>query len=106
MQSDDALVRRAVDGDLGAFEVLVERHAAVVHRIAARIVGPDEAEDVTQDALLRAYHRLDRYRGEVAFRSWLLQIAHNTALTALHRRPAPADEASVLEERPSGDRVP
>lgn len=101
------LVRRTLDGDLGAFEQLVERHAPVVHRVAARIVGPEDAEDVTQDALLRAFHRLGRYRGEGAFRAWLLQIAHNTALTALRRRPDEvSEEESALDETPSGDRLP
>lgn len=107
MESDDVLVRRTLAGDVGAFEALVDRHAGVVHRVAARIVGPGEAEDVTQDAFLRAFHRLDRYRGEGSFRAWLLQIVHNTALSALRRRPeAPPEEASVLDERPSGDRLP
>ena len=107
MESDDVLVRRTLDGDLGAFELLVERHAPVVHRVAARIVGPADAEDVTQDALLRAFHRLDRYRGEGAFRAWVLQIAHNTALTALRRRPDTlSEEEAGLAERPSGERLP
>lgn len=107
MESDDQLVRRTLDGDLGAFEALVDRHAAVVHRVAARIVGPTDADDVTQDALLRAFHRLDRYRGDGAFRAWLLQITHNTALTALRRRPdAVSPEEAGLGERPSGDRLP
>ena len=107
IEDDDLLVRRTLDGDVGAFGALVDRHAPVVHRIAARIVGPGDAEDVTQDAFLRAFHRLGRYRGEGSFRAWLLQIAHNTALDALRRRPdAPPEEATVLEERPSGDRLP
>ncbi len=103
---DDELVRRTLAGDLAAFEALVTRHGPVVHRVAARIVGPEEAEDVSQDALLRAFHRLGRYRGEGTFRSWLLQIAHNTAITALRRRTEPVDDATVLEERPAGERLP
>jgi RNA polymerase sigma-70 factor (ECF subfamily) len=96
--SDDHFVARALGGDLRAFEGLVGRYRDVVYRIAARIAGEDEAEDVTQDTFLRAYHRLGRYRGEGAFRAWLLQIAHNTALTAASRRKVGAVPLTELEE--------
>lgn len=93
---DTELVQRTLAGDLAAFEELVERHRAVVHRVAARIVGREEADDVAQETFLRAYHRLNRFRGDSAFRSWLLQIAHNSALNTLRkRRPDPV--ASVPE---------
>ncbi len=99
--SDDALVARTLAGDLGAFERLVERHGAVVYRVAARIVGEDDAEDVAQDAFLRAFHRLSRFRRESPFRAWLLRITHNAALDALaRRRPEPTEEADVDEEPP------
>ena len=79
---DQPLVQATLQGDLRAFDTLVERHRDVVFRVTARIVGSDEeAEDVTQDAFLRAFHRLERYRGEAPFRTWLLRIAHNTAVT-------------------------
>jgi RNA polymerase sigma-70 factor (ECF subfamily) len=78
--SDSELVRVAIAGDLRGFEVLVERYRDVVLRVAARIVGDADAEDVAQDAFLRAYHRLARWRGEGEFRTWLLRIAHNAAL--------------------------
>lgn len=93
---DAELVQRTLAGDLGAFEGLVERHSAVVYRVAARVVGREEADDVAQESFLRAYHRLGRFRGDSPFRSWLLQIAHNSALNALRkRRPDPV--ASVPE---------
>jgi RNA polymerase sigma-70 factor (ECF subfamily) len=79
---DQPLVRAALGGDLQAFEQLVERHRDVVFRVVARLVADDHvAEDLTQDTFLRAFHRLERYRGEAPFRSWLLRIAHNTAVT-------------------------
>jgi len=92
--SDDALVERTLTGDLSAFERLVERHRRVVCRVAARIVGDDDAEDVAQDAFLRAFHRLSRFRRESPFRAWLLRITHNAALDALaRRRTEPIDDA-------------
>jgi RNA polymerase sigma-70 factor, ECF subfamily len=84
--SDPELVRATLRGDLRAFERLVERHRDVVLRVAARIVGDDDAEDVAQDAFLRAYHRLGGWRGEGTFRTWLLHIAHNSAVDALAAR--------------------
>jgi RNA polymerase sigma-70 factor, ECF subfamily len=86
METDDTLVTRARLGHLDAFETLVARHSDVVFRVAARIVGPDDAPDVSQDAFLRAYHRLDRFKGAAPFRSWLLQITPNVALDYLARR--------------------
>jgi RNA polymerase sigma-70 factor (ECF subfamily) len=98
-EPDRALVERTLAGDLGAFETLVERHQGVAYRIAARIAGPDEAEDITQDAFLRAFHRLSRFRAEGSFRAWLLQIVHNTALNVrAGRRSEPREEVESLVE--------
>ena len=96
--SDDELVAVALAGDLRGFERLVERYRDVVHRVATRITGEDEADDVSQDTFLRAYHRLARYRGDGAFRAWLLQIAHNTALSAAERRQVGAVALAELDE--------
>ena len=62
------------------------RHREVVLRVAARVVGDDDAEDVAQDAFLRAFHRLDRFRGDAPFRAWLLQ--HHPQHRALDGRTA------------------
>ncbi len=103
MQSDEILIERTLNGELAAFEELVGRYRGVVFRVAARIVGPDDAQDVSQDTFLRAFHRLEQYRGTAAFRTWLLQIAQNTALNALawsRRRPTqPADESPEMPDR-------
>ena len=89
---DAQLVQDTLRGDLESFEQLVERHHPVVHRIATRVVGRDEADDVAQETFLRAYHRLDGFRGESPFRSWLLQIASNSALNAVRRKdPVPVE---------------
>lgn len=105
---DLALVHRARDGDLGAFEALVNRYRDVVLRVARRIAGAGDAEDVSQDAFLRAFHRLDRFRGDAPFRAWLLRIAHNAALDHLaRRRPEPVDPDALADEPlQSADRPP
>ena len=67
---DQPLVRAAIAGDMHAFEQLVERRRDVVFRVVARLVASDqEAEDFTQDTFLRAFHRLERYRGCLLYTS-------------------------------------
>jgi len=122
LESDESLIGRTLQGELTAFEQLVERHRGIVFRVATRIVGPDDAEDVSQDAFLRAFHRLDQYRGTATFRTWLLQITQNVALNALawaRRRPTETDgetpdaadrdpigqPANALEERERRQRL-
>jgi RNA polymerase sigma-70 factor (ECF subfamily) len=107
MATDEELVARARGGDLSAFETLVDRHRPIVTRVAARIAGPSDADDVAQDAFLRAYHRLGRFRGEGSFRSWLLQIAHNAALTTIGRRRSdPAGLAPEPDREPGAAKTP
>jgi RNA polymerase sigma-70 factor (ECF subfamily) len=108
LERDDVeLVRCSTRGDLSAFEQLVDRHRPVVVRVAARIVGSDDAEDVSQDAFLRAFHRLDHFRGDAPFRSWLLRITHNAALDHLgRRRPEPVDPQEFDATEPSASRPP
>jgi len=95
---DVELVDKARRGDGSAFERLVARHRDVVYRVAARIVGPDAAADVSQDAFLRAYNHLADFEGHGAFRSWLLQIARNAALNEIARKhPEPVGDSAELE---------
>jgi len=96
------LATRAADGDIAAFQLLVERHREVVYRVARRFVGAAEAEDVSQDAFLRAFHRLRGFRHEAPFHSWLLRITHNAALDHLARRRAePVDPVGIDAEQPA-----
>lgn len=109
MDSDAALIERSRAGDLRAFELLVERHRHVVFRVAARVVGPEEALDVSQDAFLRAFHRLSSFRGEAGFRAWLLQITLHAALRTLERRrrhPIDPEAGIEISEPASGERQP
>jgi len=79
-------VRRARTGDQGAMSQLVERHHASVFRVALSLVSDaDLAQDVAQDAFLKAFRGLDGFRGDAAFRTWMLTIAANTARGALRR---------------------
>jgi RNA polymerase sigma-70 factor (ECF subfamily) len=80
--TDDELVRLAQAGDAGAFDQLVVRHQAAVFRAAlAALRVPEEAEEAAQDALIRAWQKLGSFRGDASFRTWLLSIAWNRALS-------------------------
>lgn len=76
--SDNALVRRARDGDFSAFEILFERHRQLAYRFAYQMAPRrDDAEDIVQEAFVRAYQNLHRYRDEAKFTTWLLRIVSN-----------------------------
>jgi RNA polymerase sigma-70 factor (ECF subfamily) len=84
---DVALVARARTGDLEATQTLLERHEDVAYTAALRLVGvPAEAEDVAQDALVRAYTRLPELSEGASFPAWLRKIAVNLSLNVLRRR--------------------
>ena len=94
-QSDLALVERVQRGDKSAFDVLVLRYQQKVLKLVARYVRDAmEAEDVTQEAFIKAYRALPAFRGDSAFYTWLYRIAINTAKNALvssKRRPLDYD---------------
>ncbi|MEI7577301.1 MAG: sigma-70 family RNA polymerase sigma factor [Armatimonadota bacterium] len=76
--SDEALVKRARDGDYAAFEQLFERHRLMVYRFSYQMTHKrDDAEDLVQEAFVRAYQNLHRYRDEAKFTTWLLRIVSN-----------------------------
>jgi len=78
--NDDELIAAASAGDVRAYEELVRRHEALAFRCAFLIVGDaEEARDATQDAFVRAFHALGRFRAGEAFRPWLLTIVGNQA---------------------------
>jgi RNA polymerase sigma-70 factor (ECF subfamily) len=70
-------VRLAADGDAEAFERLYRRHVGRIYGLACRTVGSESAGEATQDVFVRAWQKLDTYRGEAAFGSWLYRLALN-----------------------------
>ena len=82
-----ALVHAAKNGDVSAFEELVRRYDRNVFRIAQHITqNREDAEDVVQDAFLKAYGNLGQFQGQSKFYTWLVRIAVNEALMRLRRR--------------------
>src|SRR5436305_4077812 len=78
---DAELVEQAKHGDRAALEKLVLRHQAWIYNIAVRMVfRPHDAEEVTQEVLVKVVTRLSTFRGESTFRTWLYRIAANHVL--------------------------
>lgn len=91
--ADLDLVARARKGDLDAFGELVARHQTGLVRYLTHMVSNQaDAEDVAQDALLRAYRALKDFRGQSAFKTWLYQIGTNAARTHLDKRRSRREE--------------
>ncbi len=92
---DQALVERVQAGDKAAFDVLVQKYQSKIIQLANRYVhDQDEAMDIAQEAFIKAYKALGRFRGDSAFYTWIYRIAINTAknhLVASSRRPPRAD---------------
>src|SRR5436190_23494816 len=78
-REDLELIQRAIGGDSRAFAALCEPHRERVWRIAAGIAGGSEAEDLAQEAFLKAFRSLRTYRGDASFQAWLSRIALNVA---------------------------
>ena len=87
VNDESILVSAAKNGDVGAFEQLVQRYDRNVFRIAQHITqNREDAEDVVQDAFLKAYQNLGQFQGQSKFYTWLVRIAVNEALMRLRRR--------------------
>jgi RNA polymerase sigma-70 factor, ECF subfamily len=85
-EPDPQVVQAARSGDLSAFETLVRRYQSDVWRLSFHMVRNETvADDVTQDAFVRAFRFMHRYRGESRFSTWLFSIARNCAIDELRR---------------------
>jgi len=97
VQRDEADVARASGGDIRAFDALMLRHETRIFNLCLWILGDrDEAADATQDAFIRAFRHLKKFRGDCAFSSWVSRIAINVARDALKKkRQRPRDFSSL-----------
>jgi RNA polymerase sigma-70 factor, ECF subfamily len=98
--TDAETVERILAGDADAFRLLVDRHGRTLHRLAYRITGSaDDAEDVVQEAFIRAYRQLASWDGRAAVSTWLHRITVNCALDLLRsrqRRPEDSGREETL----------
>lgn len=101
--SDKELVKRVKKGDKRAFDLLVLKYQHRIHALISRYIrDADEVQDVAQEAFIKAYRALPKFRGDSAFYTWMYRIAVNTAknwLVAKGRRPPGSDlDASEAEQ--------
>jgi RNA polymerase sigma factor (sigma-70 family) len=97
---DQSLVARALVGnDRRAFEQLMRRHQGMVRAQLRRLLHGDEAaaDDLAQEAFLLAWRKLDQFRGEAKFSTWLFRIAYSCFLQAYRKRPSRAGDADEDE---------
>ena len=104
-ETDQQLVQRAQRGDLRAFDLLVLKYQGRIGALVSRyIADAGEVEDVTQEAFIKAYRALSKFRGDSAFYTWLYRIAANAAknhLVAKGRRPgadATIEDAEAFDD--------
>lgn len=106
-EADELLVARAQRGDAAAFGTLVQRYQDALFNSVCRMVGHrEDAEDLTQEALVKAFHGIGAFRGQSSFYTWLYAIAYNTVVSyrrkaggAHHLNPLPLPDASGHEGR-------
>lgn len=85
--SDDVLVEMSKQGDLAAFEQLVEKYQSRVYTIAYRYMGNyADASDLAQESFIKIYRSLESFRGEAGFMSWMYRLVTNVCLDELRRR--------------------
>ncbi len=105
-----ALVRRALDGSVDAYQELVRGHEEVAFRVAILITGDaTEAGDAASEAMVKAFYALDRFHPDAPFRPWLLRIVANEARNRRRssgRRARLADRVGRANLRASGDAAP
>jgi RNA polymerase sigma factor (sigma-70 family) len=102
VQSDRAVIRKVLGGNLGAFRVLVDRYGGVVHGVAyARLRNAADAEDIAQETFVRFYQQLDEMAHRKSVGSWLVRVARNVSVDLVRKRGRDA----ALAERQEGERV-
>lgn len=103
MENEAEIVARAQAGDASAFEMLVVEHQAYVYALAFRVLGnPQEAEDAAQEAFVRAWQALPKFRAQSRFGTWMYRIVTNLCY---NRLPKLRRELAVIGEEEIPDRT-
>jgi len=122
----DAVIRRACDGDVDAFEAVYRAHAPAIHALCRRMSGDDaEAIELVQDVFVRAWERLRGFRGQSSLATWLHRLAVNVVLErwrsnkrdafrmiddpsglALQAHPAQQDDGAMIDVAAAMTRLP
>jgi RNA polymerase sigma factor (sigma-70 family) len=86
-QDDEFYIARVLQGNADAFSCLVEKHKRMAYTIALKLVRlPEDAEEITQDAFVKAYQALNTFKGESKFSTWLYKIVYNASVARLRKK--------------------
>lgn len=103
-RSDRELVRECIEGNIQAFEPLVDRYQKPIFNVALRMVhGPDDAQEVTQIVFVKAYEKLDNFNPKFKFFSWIYRMAVNESINFLKRQKK---HQGLDEEMYSNEKTP
>lgn len=98
---DNYFIERVLSGDVSAYSSLVDRHKDMAYSIAYKVLRiQEDAEEVAQDAFLKAYQNLDKFKHEAKFSTWLFRIVYNTAISRTRKK---RPDFSPIDERTMGN---
>ena len=84
---ENILVKKAINGDNSAFEMLMEKHMGIIYNIALRMAAnQDDAEDMTQEIMIKIFRSLGSFKGNSKFSTWIYRVAVNTCLDELKKK--------------------
>jgi RNA polymerase sigma-70 factor (ECF subfamily) len=107
LDDDIILVEASMSGDIAAFEELVRRYDSKLLRIALQVThNQEDAQEAVQEAFLKAYQKLNQFRGNSTLSTWLIRIALNESLMTLRRRRRYTQELPLEYEDPNGQNLP
>ena len=95
----DLIIAKVKAGDLSAFNVLIDEYKNMAFTLALKLMkSREDAEEVTQDAFLKAYQKIHQFEGKSKFSTWLYTIVYHTALTRLRKKQLPIDQSNLTQE--------
>lgn len=95
----ELIIAKLKDGDMTAFNVLIDEYKAMAFTLALKLMkNREDAEEVTQDAFLKAYKNIKQFEGKAKFSTWLYTIVYNTALTKLRKKKIPTSDITYHAE--------
>ncbi len=101
----EQLLNRARTGDREAFAALFEKYRPLLHKVAVRLVGPDQAGDAVMESCIKAWQSLPVFRGEAALSRWFCQTVRNTALDEIRRRNRRGFEALPADDETHSEMI-
>lgn len=100
----DLIIAKVKQGDMVAFNALIDEYKAMAFTIALRLLkSREDAEEVTQDAFVKAYKKINQYEGNSKFSTWLYTIVYNTALTRLRKKQLDTQHLDSLSSEAMND---